>query len=104
MSGSPAADDARQRIDRWLWHARIVRTRVDAAGLVRAGRVRLNGTRVTTAGHLVKIGDVLTVALDNNVRLLAVTGFAERRGSPDSARHLFEDRTAPSSGRPKPAA
>ena len=36
----------RQRIDKWLWHARVVRTRPAAAGLATSGRVRVNGVRV----------------------------------------------------------
>ncbi|MBR1217147.1 RNA-binding S4 domain-containing protein [Bradyrhizobium sp. U87765 SZCCT0131] len=81
----------RQRIDKWLWHARVVRTRADAAALVSGGHVRLNGARETSPGHAVKPGDVLTVALDRSVRLLKVTGFAERRGDAPSARTLYED-------------
>ena len=82
---------SRQRIDKWLWHARIVRTRSAAAALVEAGHVRVNGARVTAAGHLVRAGDVLTVALDFSVRVILVDGFSERRGGPDRAASLFHD-------------
>ena len=58
----------RQRIDKWLWHARVVRTRTAAAALVTAGRVRLNGQRNDSASQAVRIGDVVTVALDRVVR------------------------------------
>jgi ribosome-associated heat shock protein Hsp15 len=90
----------RQRIDKWLWHARVVRTRTSAAGLVDAGHVRLNGERVTATSRAVKAGDVVTVALDRTVRVMKVTGFAERRGDADAARLLFEDMTP----KPDPAA
>ena len=83
----------RQRIDKWLWHARVVRTRTSAAALVDGGHVRLNGERVTAASRPVKVGDVVTVALDRVVRVMKVTGFAERRGDADAARLLFEDLT-----------
>jgi len=85
----------RQRIDKWLWHARVVRTRTAAAALVNAGNVRLNGTRVSAPSQLVRAGDVVTIALDRAVRVLKVTGFAERRGDADAARLLCEDRSAP---------
>ena len=85
--------DDRQRIDKWLWHARVVRTRTSAAGLVDAGHVRLNGERVTATSRAVKAGDVVTVALDRTVRVMKVTGFAERRGDADAARLLCEDLT-----------
>jgi len=80
----------RQRIDRWLWHARVVRTRTAAAGLVDGGLIRLNGLKVDAASRAVRVGDVVTVAFDA-VRVLKVTGFAERRGSATDAASLFED-------------
>ena len=81
----------RQRIDKWLWHARVVRTRTDAAALITSGHVRLNGARETSPGHGVKAGDVLTVALDARVRVLKVIAFAERRGDAHVAHTLYED-------------
>jgi ribosome-associated heat shock protein Hsp15 len=81
----------RQRLDKWLWHARVVKARSSAAALVEAGHVRLNGVREKAPGHAVKPGDVLTIALDNSVRVLKVSGFAERRGDANAARVLYED-------------
>jgi ribosome-associated heat shock protein Hsp15 len=83
----------RQRIDKWLWHARVVSTRTACAGLVASGHVRLNGQRIAAASQPVKAGDVLTVALDRTVRVLKVIGFAERRGSAEAARAIAEDLT-----------
>lgn len=88
MSDTPLA---RQRLDLVLWHARVVRTRPDAAALVRAGHVRVDGTRVTSPSHAVRPGQVLTVALDRRVRLLRVLGFAERRGDAASAAALVAE-------------
>lgn len=81
----------RQRLDKWLWHARVVKARTSAAALVESGHVRINGVREKSPGHAVKLGDVVTVALDNSVRVLKVTGFAERRGDAASARVLYDD-------------
>ncbi|MBS7537913.1 RNA-binding S4 domain-containing protein [Ancylobacter lacus] len=87
----------RPRLDVWLWHARCVRTRSAAAELVKAGRVRVNGSRTKAPAHVVRLGDVVTVALDSRVRLLRVTGFAERRGDAESASALYmEEVTEPS--------
>jgi ribosome-associated heat shock protein Hsp15 len=94
----------RQRIDKWLWHARVVRTRSAAAALVGAGHVRVNAARIDAASRLVRPGDVVTIALDRNVRVLKVAGFAERRGSADVARPLFEDLTPPPAPAAEPAA
>lgn len=62
-----------------------MRTRTDAASLVESGHVRLNGQRCRAPGHALKIGDVVTVALDRTVRILEVTGFVDRRGGPPEA-------------------
>jgi ribosome-associated heat shock protein Hsp15 len=101
----------RQRIDKWLWHARVVRTRNAAAALVEGGLVRVNGVRIDAASRLVRPGDVVTIALDR-VRVLKVAGFSERRGAAPDAAMLFEnlqpkveapiaaDRPAQAGGRP----
>jgi ribosome-associated heat shock protein Hsp15 len=110
VSGSPprAGDNGRQRVDRWLWHARVVRTRTAAQALVTAGKVRVNRERIDASSRAVKAGDVLTIALPGGVRVLKVVGFAERRGPPELARQLYEDLTAPAHAdgpaeRPDPA-
>jgi ribosome-associated heat shock protein Hsp15 len=81
----------RQRLDKWLWHARVVKARTSAAALVEAGHVRVNGVREKTPGHGVKLGDVVTIGLDRSVRILKVVGFSERRGDASAARVLYDD-------------
>jgi ribosome-associated heat shock protein Hsp15 len=81
----------RQRLDKWLWHARVVRARSSAAALVEAGHVRVNGVREKAPGHAVKLGDVLTIGLDRTVRILKVAGFAEKRGNASSATVLYTE-------------
>lgn len=86
-----AAEAERQRIDRWLWHARLVRTRGAAAALAGGGFVRINGARIDAPGRMVRTGDVVTVALDRRVRVVKVVGFVERRGPAGSAAALYQD-------------
>jgi ribosome-associated heat shock protein Hsp15 len=81
----------RQRIDKWLWHARMVRTRSDASSLTEQGFVRLNGQRVTAPSHPVRLGDVVTLALDRAVRVIRVEGFCEKRHDAPAARALYRD-------------
>jgi ribosome-associated heat shock protein Hsp15 len=80
-----------QRIDRWLWHARLVRTRDAAAALAASGSVRVNGQRIRAASRLVHCEDVITVALYQSVRVLKVRGFVERRGPAGTGSALYED-------------
>ncbi len=87
----PAEPEERQRVDRWLWHARLVRTRGAAAALAAAGYVRINGARIEAPGRMVRAGDVITVALDRRVRVLKVRRFAERRGPAGTAALLYEN-------------
>ncbi len=90
-SAPDVAGTERQRIDKWLWHARVVRTREAAAALAAGGHVRINGARALAPAAPVRIGDVVTIALDHGVRVLRVCGFASRRSDADEARRLFED-------------
>ena len=79
------------RIDKWLWHSRVVRTRMAAAELAASGHVRVNGSRVKAPGRMLRLGDVVTVSLYQGVRVLKVAGFAGQRGSGAAARLLYEE-------------
>lgn len=84
-------DPDRQRVDKWLWFARVVKTRSLASRLVCEGHVRVNGTRATSPSKGVGIGDVLTISLERTVRVLRVADTGQRRGPFKDARLLFED-------------
>lgn len=86
-------EDQRQRVDKWLWHARVVKTRTLAQKLVNGGKVRINREKVLAPSAPVKTGDVMTIALSSRVRVLKVVGFSERRGSATVAQALFDDLT-----------
>lgn len=85
----------RQRIDKWLVYARVVKTRTLGQALAVSGHVRLNGRKVDDPAQPVKAGDVLTIGLHGRVRVLKVLDFAERRGSATVASALYEDLTPP---------
>jgi ribosome-associated heat shock protein Hsp15 len=84
-----------QRLDKWLWCARLVRTRTGAARLIEAGKVRINGARVLKPSRLVQAGDVLTTASLGRLSIVRVMGSVERRGPASIARVLYEDLTPP---------
>ncbi len=87
----PAVEPDRQRIDRWLWHARVVATRGAAAALAGSGHVRVNGARIRAPSRMVRTGDVITVALERQVRVLRIRGFMERRGPAQTVQRLYEE-------------
>ena len=89
------ADGGAQRLDKWLWFARVIRTRTLAAGLVTDGRVRVNRERVLKPSQTVRPGDVITVAVGPRVRVLEVMAAGERRGPPVEAQTLFRDLSPP---------
>jgi ribosome-associated heat shock protein Hsp15 len=81
----------RQRLDKWLWFARVARTRSLAARLVAEGHVRLNARRIEAPAKGVKPGDVLTIALERQVRVLKVVSPGARRSGFSEASRLFEE-------------
>ncbi|MGA9485543.1 MAG: RNA-binding S4 domain-containing protein [Methylocella sp.] len=85
--------EPRQRLDKWLWFARVAKTRSLAARLVAEGHVRLNARRIETPAKAVGPGDVLTIALERRVRVLKVLAPGTRRGGFPEAALLFEDLT-----------
>ena len=87
----------RQRLDKWIWYARVVKSRALAVRLVEAGHVRVDGLRTNVAAKPVGIGSVLTIALDREVRVLKVAGLGERRGPYSEACRLYEDLSEPRS-------
>jgi ribosome-associated heat shock protein Hsp15 len=90
----------RLRVDKWLWHARVVKSRSLAAKLVEEGHVRINGIRADAPAKPVKTGDVLTIALERTVRVLEVAALGARRGPATEAATLYDDRSPEPPPRP----
>jgi ribosome-associated heat shock protein Hsp15 len=84
------ADEATVRIDKWLWAARLAKTRPLAAEAVRGGHVELNGRRVPP-GKGVRAGDRIEATLGGVKRVVIVRGIAERRGPASVAATLYEE-------------
>lgn len=84
-----------QRIDKWLWCARIVKTRTLATKLVTKGGVRLTRDnvvqRVEKASQLVRAGDSLSFMLGDRLRILEIGACAVRRGPASEAKALYTD-------------
>jgi ribosome-associated heat shock protein Hsp15 len=80
-----------QRLDKWLWCARMMRQRSDCVELVSQGSIRINRQPTVKAHARLRIGDVLTVPIRGDVRVLRVVGLAARRGPAKEAVLLYED-------------
>jgi ribosome-associated heat shock protein Hsp15 len=78
------------RVDKWLWAARIVKTRTLAAEAVRGGRVHVNG-RAIKPSREIQAGDRLEISLGRSRMVLDVRGTAERRGPAKEAQLLYEE-------------
>jgi len=87
------------RLDKWLWAARVFKTRGLAAEACDGGKVDVNAASAKPARGL-RPGDVIRVTLpQGRHRVLKVVALDDRRGSPAVARALFEDLTPPAPAR-----
>jgi ribosome-associated heat shock protein Hsp15 len=86
------------RLDKFLWFARIAKTRGLAQQLAETGRIRLNGRLVDRAHAPVRPGDVLSFAHRGAVRVLKVEALPARRGPPVEARALYSELTSEAGG------
>jgi ribosome-associated heat shock protein Hsp15 len=100
----PVVGSASQRIDKWLWFARVVKSRTLAASLAVSGHVRVNRARITKASETVTAGDVITVTAHKRVRVLKVLASGSKRGSAPEAARLFDDLTPPAPTRDQTSA
>ena len=86
---------AQQRLDKWLWHTRFVKTRSLAQKLITSGAVRIDREKIVSPSKLVKTGQVLTITLPREVKIIRIDGFAEKRGPFKIAQLLYTDLTPP---------
>lgn len=79
------------RLDVFLYYARFVKSRAIAQGLARAGQIRIDGRRITTAHADVRPDQVLTLALNGKVRAIRVLSLPPRRGPAPEAQSHYVD-------------
>jgi ribosome-associated heat shock protein Hsp15 len=78
------------RLDKWLWVARLTKTRSLGTEAVAGGRVHVNGARVKPAKEL-QLGDRVELTIGVVRRTVVVRGFAARRGPAAEAVNLYEE-------------
>jgi ribosome-associated heat shock protein Hsp15 len=82
-----------QRLDKWLYCARLAKTRTGAARLIEAGKVRVNGARALKPSRFVAAGDIVTATPQGRLLVVRVLAAVERRGPASLARALYDDLT-----------
>jgi ribosome-associated heat shock protein Hsp15 len=93
--------EASMRLDRYLWFARLVKTRGAAQDLAEAGMLRLDGRRIEKSSVQVRVGSVLAFPLRGKVRVLRVEALPLRRGPAPEAQGMYQELTAGSAERPQ---
>ena len=86
---------ATRRIDKFLWFARLAKTRALAARLCAAGAVTLGGIAVGKASQIVRVGDVVTVPRGRLLHEIRILALGSRRGPPAEARLLYVEIASP---------
>lgn len=79
------------RLDRFLWFARLVKTRGAAQDMAEAGTLRLDGRRIERSSAQVRIGSVIAFPLRGRVRVLRVEALPRRRGPAPEAATLYQE-------------
>jgi ribosome-associated heat shock protein Hsp15 len=92
-----------QRLDKWLWHARIIKTRSLAAQFVEQGKFRINREKVLKPAFTIKTGDVITAAIFGGVRVLRIAGLSASRCPAAEAQALYVDLTPADDAPPRDA-
>ena len=77
------------RVDRFLWFARLAKTRSAAQAIAEKGTLRLDGRRIERSSAAVRIGSILAFPLNGKVRALRVKALPHRRGPPAEAAQLY---------------
>ncbi len=82
-----------QRIDKWLFHARFIKSRTKATKLVSANKLRINDDKISKPSYLLKVGDVLTFRLNKEIKTIKILGINDTRRPFVEAQTLYDDQT-----------
>jgi len=85
----------KQRLDKWLFFSRAMKSRTLAQKLIETGAVRVNSERTTRTDHQVGVGDVLTMTVHERLLVWKILDPGARRGPPAEAQALYEDLSPP---------
>ncbi|MCA3254709.1 MAG: RNA-binding S4 domain-containing protein [Alphaproteobacteria bacterium] len=83
------------RLDKWLWYARLTKSRSDAQELAESRHLRLDGRVIERASALVRPGQVLSFPWNDRVKVVRVEALTDRRGPFSEAQFLYTDLSIP---------
>jgi len=81
----------KERLDKFLFFARAIKSRTLAQKFIETGAVRVNSERTDRSDHKVGAGDVLTMALHNRIVIWRILDCGTRRGPAPEAQGLYQD-------------
>lgn len=88
-----------QRIDKWLWYARIFKSRSLAAKFVETGKIRVKSggqrAKLQKAAQIIRVGDILTFPHGERIKVYQVKAPGKRRGPAIEAQTLYVDLSPP---------
>ena len=91
MSADAGEDRDWQRLDKWLWCARFMKARSDCARLISEGLLRINRQPTEKPHARLRVGDVITLPLRGDIRVIEVLSLAARRGPAPEAQGLYRE-------------
>lgn len=92
MKAFQVDDDAKARVDRWLWAVRVFKSRSLATDACKAGKVRLGGNAIKPS-RTVQKGDLLEVRKGAVRHRYKVLGAIEKRVGAKLVEHYMQDQT-----------
>ncbi len=87
---SAQASAGKVRLDKWLWAARLFKTRALAKTAIEGGKVQIGGQKAK-AGKEISVGTVMTVRQGWDEKTLTVTGLSEQRRGASEAQQLYSE-------------
>lgn len=95
MTGPAASPLRKERLDRFLFFSRAVKSRTLAQKIIETGAVRVNSEKTDRSDYKIGAGDVLTMSIHGRILVWRVLDPGTRRGPASEAQGLYEDLSPP---------
>jgi len=95
LAGTEQIPLRKERLDRFLFFSRAVKSRTLAQKIIESGAIRVNSEKTERTDFKVGAGDVLTMSLHNRIVVWRILDCGTRRGPASEAQGLYEDISPP---------